>query len=489
MSAVLRMTNTRSELESDWAPISTDALLPVSFSKVEMWLGRLYPRAVAGLPRLEVLREFCVELAAALKLPLAVLGRRLDTGGVAIEAASADNSLWVELQHVPERWDGGVAGNGPAGTALRVNAPLRMSVDRDHFMIWRAAAEREKVREVLAWPFKAAGADYVLELFCPADLLQNHAPDRVPFRTLLQALSMLLEDVWRIGEERLVARSLESAGNAAFITDLEGTIVWSNRAFSALSRYARQEVVGRNPNLLRSGQQGVRYYRELWSTIRAGNVWSGETVDRNKDGQIYTIHQTVSPIGQDGQITHYISIHQDIGPQKRRQAKLELNSATDPQSGLLTRAAFDSAAKEALTAARTNKGRCALVIVSLRGLKRAGAALNEELDEFLAATMGQRIQQSMAPPDLAGILGRHEYGLLWRGAQLDPASVEHLLERLGEALDEPVPYLGDTVNPEPHFGTAYFPDDAESFDELLLKADRNLADEPYTRARRKTKEE
>jgi PAS domain S-box-containing protein len=297
---------------------------------------------------------------------------------------------------------------------------------------------------------------------------------------LAQSIRTFIEDLDTIAQQRLLANALAGAGNAAFITDLEGTIVWSNPAFSALSGYAADEVRGRNPNLLRSGKQGTRYYRDLWGTIRAGKIWSGETVDKSKDGREYVIHQTVSPIAQDTRITHYLSVHHDIGRERRAREELELASHVSPETGLLTPSAFQSAVEKACAEAR---GPMALAVVSLRGLQRAAPALGEEMERLVAIALGKRVREAMPEPDLAGMRGPFEYTLLLRG-DVATSRIEARLHTLGEKLAEPLPYLGELPEPDLHVGVAAFPEHGTTFQQLWLKADRQLANEPYARAHR-----
>ena len=269
------------------------------------------------------------------------------------------------------------------------------------------------------------------------------------------------------------------AGNAAFITDLEGTIVWSKPAFSALSGYAADEVRGRNPNFLRSGRQGTRYYRELWGTIRAGKVWSGETVDRSKDGHEYVIQQTVSPVAHDERITHYVSVHQDIGRERRAREQLELASHVNPDTGLLTPSAFQGAVESACAEAR---GPMALAVVSLRGLQRAAPALGEDMERLVTIALGKRVREVMPEPDLVCGVSPFEYALLLRG-DVAASRVEARLRTLNEKLSEPLPYLGELPQLDLHVGFATFPEQGTTYQQLWLKADRQLAYEPYARAR------
>lgn len=117
---------------------------------------------------------------------------------------------------------------------------------------------------------------------------------------------------------RLQSAALNAAANAVVITDREGTIVWANPAFTALTGYETREAVGRNPrDLLKSGQHDREFYRGLWDTLLHGDVWSGELTNRRKDGTLYLEHQTITPVrGADGDITHFIAIKRDLTRQR-----------------------------------------------------------------------------------------------------------------------------------------------------------------------------
>ena len=123
----------------------------------------------------------------------------------------------------------------------------------------------------------------------------------------------------KLAEQRLHLQSaaLEAAANSIVITDPKGTILWTNPAFSELTGYAAEEAWGRNPNLLKSGEQGKVLYANLWKTITAGQTWHGEIINRRKDGSLYTEEMTITPVRTDsGEITHFVAIKQDITGRK-----------------------------------------------------------------------------------------------------------------------------------------------------------------------------
>jgi PAS domain S-box-containing protein len=117
---------------------------------------------------------------------------------------------------------------------------------------------------------------------------------------------------------RLQSAALNAAASAIVITDRAGLVQWVNPAFSDLTGYTAAEAVGRNPRDLKSGRHEEAFYKKLWDTILAGQVWRGEIVNRRKDGSLYTEEQTITPLRDpQGEISHFISVRHDITQRKR----------------------------------------------------------------------------------------------------------------------------------------------------------------------------
>jgi PAS domain S-box-containing protein len=137
----------------------------------------------------------------------------------------------------------------------------------------------------------------------------------------------LFEDITerRRAEQSLLLQSaaLNAAANAIVITDREGTIVWVNAAFSAVTGYSAGESVGRNPrDLVKSGIHDEAFYRRMWDTILAGQVWHGEIMNRRKDGRVYPEEQTITPVRDArGEIAHFIAIKRDLTAERQLQAQ------------------------------------------------------------------------------------------------------------------------------------------------------------------------
>lgn len=116
-------------------------------------------------------------------------------------------------------------------------------------------------------------------------------------------------------ESRLkkMSRAIEQAGEAVVITDANGTIEYINSAFSRITGYSAEEVIGKNPRILNSGKHERVFYAAMWQRISSGKVWQGRVIDKRKDGSLYPALVTISPLKDvDGKITNYVGIQQSL---------------------------------------------------------------------------------------------------------------------------------------------------------------------------------
>ncbi len=123
---------------------------------------------------------------------------------------------------------------------------------------------------------------------------------------------------------KLLAAAMEHIGQAVLITDVAGTVQYVNSAFTGMTGYSAEEMVGQNPRLLKSGRQDPAYYRELWRTILAGEVWRGELLNRRKDGSLYLDQMSITPVRDaTGVVTNFIAIKADISENRATQSALQ----------------------------------------------------------------------------------------------------------------------------------------------------------------------
>ncbi|NWF37867.1 PAS domain S-box protein [Mariprofundus sp. NF] len=132
----------------------------------------------------------------------------------------------------------------------------------------------------------------------------------------------LSDQVKAQAEQRKLLMAISEAGEAILITDRNAVIEYVNPAFCQITGYQPDEVLGRTPSMLKSHAQDPSFYKELWETITAGEVWHGTLIDRRKDGSFYPALMNVAPIhDESGEITHFVSLQQDMTEHEKLEAQ------------------------------------------------------------------------------------------------------------------------------------------------------------------------
>ena len=195
--------------------------------------------------------------------------------------------------------------------------------------------ERESLQELIAgqseerW-FNALGSGLILILvIAMASLVESlrrareGLEERVAERTA--ALSAeIAERERREADIRKLSLAVEQSPNTVMITDLDGRIEYVNEAFTVTSGYKRDEAVGKTPRILNSGKTSPEVIASLWTTLRRGERWRGEFVNRRKDGGEFIETASITPLREpDGRITHYVAIKDDITLNKQRELQLQ----------------------------------------------------------------------------------------------------------------------------------------------------------------------
>jgi len=125
--------------------------------------------------------------------------------------------------------------------------------------------------------------------------------------------------------------AVEHSSSGVVITDTGGTIRFVNPAFTTITGYLSNEVVGQTTAIFKSGQQSAEFYEGLWGTIRCGQVWQGELINRRKDGSFYSEEMKISPIRDpQGEIEGFVAIKRDLsGWQAAEEARQFLIAMVD----------------------------------------------------------------------------------------------------------------------------------------------------------------
>jgi len=271
---------------------------------------------------------------------------------------------------------------------------------------------------------------------------------------------------------RLQAAAMSVAANAIFITDHEGRIAWVNEAFVRMSGFPAAELKGKTPHILFSGQQDDSVYADLWNTLRRGNVWRGELVERRRDGSLYTVQQTVTPMrGPDDGALHYVAVHEDISDRKRAEERIRYLSNYDTLTRLPNRTLFRDRLNQAVQQARWTGGTVAVLFLDLTQFSRVNDTLGHDVGDQILMTVGSRVNAAVAGEvDVVARMGGDEFALV-QGGHSGADAAAGLARRLARIIEMPVEIGEHSVSLRATIGIAMYPGDGTDPDNLIKNAD------------------
>jgi diguanylate cyclase (GGDEF)-like protein/PAS domain S-box-containing protein len=264
------------------------------------------------------------------------------------------------------------------------------------------------------------------------------------------------------------------AQEAITITDLNGNIVSVNDAFSRITGYGAEEVLGRNPRMLSSGRQSPEFYAQMWRTLQTQGHWEGEIWNRRKSGEVYAELISIFAVpGDDGTPQNYVATFQDITQQKNHQDQLEHVAHFDVLTGLPNRVLLADRLQQALSHAQRRGTLMAVVFLDLDHFKDVNDAHGHAVGDQLLVALAQRLRDSLRDGDTLARVGGDEFVAVLADIP-DVGECERVLERLLVAASQPVSLTGRLLQVSGSLGAALFPQDGSEADTLLRHADQAM---------------
>ncbi len=286
---------------------------------------------------------------------------------------------------------------------------------------------------------------------------------------------VMLQDIrerLRIDEQmRKLSSALEQTADSVIITDRNGIIEYVNPGFEKITGYSRDEALGKTPRLMKSGKQGAGFYKKLWGTILAGDVFSDVFVNRRKDGSLYYEEKTITPLKDAaGEITHFVATGKDVTERMQTQERLQHMAQHDALTELPNRALFLDRLKQALARARWHERLVAVLFVDVDRFKTINDTLGHEIGDKLLQALAERFSASVREGDTVARFGGDEFVVL-----LDDVASEKdigaLAQKVIDMLAPPFAIDGQSLYITASIGVSLYPNDGEDSTTLLKNAD------------------
>lgn len=272
----------------------------------------------------------------------------------------------------------------------------------------------------------------------------------------------------------LARQVIEAALDGVMIVDEQGLIEYVNPAFTHLTGYEAEEVMGQNPRLLQSGRHDATFYEGLWGELLQGGHWQGEIWNRRKDGQVFAAWQTINSIrASDGHITKFAAIFSDITERKKDEERVRALAYFDPLTSLPNRRLFTDRVTLALAAAQRHSKLLAVMFLDLDLFKRINDTLGHDVGDAVLVEVAKRLQGTLREGDTVARLGGDEFVVLLPELD-DPADAVRLAKRLIDAVTAPMLLADRELHVTTSVGIALCPEDAQDTDRLLKCADMAL---------------
>ncbi|WP_322784915.1 EAL domain-containing protein [Cupriavidus cauae] len=276
-------------------------------------------------------------------------------------------------------------------------------------------------------------------------------------------------------ELRLAAKVFAHAGEGILVTDAQAHIVNVNRAFTVITGYAREEVLGQTPRLLQSDRYDDEFYQTVWQALREHDYWHGELWCRRKNGSQFAALLTISAVpDMQGHIEHYAAMFSDITALKENQQQLERVAHYDLLTGLPNRLLLGDRLKQAIRQTRRRGMHLAVVFIDPDGFKKVNDQHGHAVGDKLLSVLSRRMTQVLREGDTLARLGGDEFVAVL--VDLPDISISvPILDRLIEVAAQPVP-IGDALcEVSASIGVSYYPqvEDIDA-DQLLRQADQAM---------------
>ncbi len=267
-----------------------------------------------------------------------------------------------------------------------------------------------------------------------------------------------------------LSTAVEQGPSIVIITNTAGEIEYVNPKFTEITGYHYDEVIGKNPRILKSGKVPLEEYKKLWKVISAGQEWRGEFLNKKKSGELYWEYASISSIRDStDKITHYLAVKEDITERKKTGEKISFLAFNDTLTGLPNRTKFTEILANRLEATGSSINTISVLFIDLDMFKRVNDTLGHGAGDKLLVDVGKRLTAIVDNQGIVSRMGGDEFTVLLELPHNE--ALKEIVEKILHGFRKP--WIIDDL--EFYFtasiGVATYPGDGEDAETLLKRAD------------------
>jgi diguanylate cyclase (GGDEF)-like protein/PAS domain S-box-containing protein len=288
-----------------------------------------------------------------------------------------------------------------------------------------------------------------------------------------------IDDLKRIELQlQLAASVFGHAQEGIAITAVDGTILAVNDSFTRITGYAREEAIGQNPRILKSGRHGPEFYAAMWQALTDKGQWYGELWNRRKNGEVFPEMLGITAVrAADGTPQHYVGLFSDITAIKEHEERLVYLAHYDALTSLPNRRLLADRLQQAMAQtqrrARRHARSLAVLYLDLDGFKGVNDQHGHEIGDQLLVVIAQRMGAVLREGDTLARFGGDEFIAVLMDLE-QPRDGEGVITRLLTAVADPVTIGAAELQVSASIGVTFFPQDQADADQLLRHADQAM---------------
>ena len=370
-------------------------------------------------------------------------------------------------------------GHGLLGVVVRESEVMRLEEMQQHRQFEGFPKHHPEMKSLLAVPIKGERAILGRVYLCDKIDGTPFSDDDEIFVTIFAntlgiVLMNLDESLRREKAEsalRLAAKVVSHTQEGVMVLDYDGKIISLNPAFTAITGYSEEEIVGLPFHILRAERHSSESFDALLGELKAKGSWQGELWHRRKNGEAYPQWTVINAMqDNDGTVTEYVCLFTDITERKRQESRLEYLAHHDPLTQLPNRTLLNDRLQQALSSARRNWKKLALLFLDLDLFKIVNDTLGHTAGDLLLKKVAAKLQRCVRDCDTVARLGGDEFTVVLADVN-DTRDVAMIAQKILDSLVEPFNLDGHEFHISASIGISLFPSDAQDIDALLKHAD------------------
>ena len=289
--------------------------------------------------------------------------------------------------------------------------------------------------------------------------------------TIVSVIRDIKEKKYADEKIKLAAKVIDNAIEGIMITDQNAVIQSVNPAFTVITGYTSEEVVGKKTNILKSDRHGKNFYKNMWNNLLETGQWSGEIWNRRKNGEAYPERLTITAIKNDeDKTTQYASIFYDITEIKQNEMEIEFKAYHDALTELPNRQLFYDRLKQTINRARRKKNLFALLFIDLDNLKKINDSIGHLTGDLLLQETAGRLVSIAREGDTVARLGGDEFVVILDNIKYEKEAAI-IANRIIFTLSKPFNLKDKLFYISASIGITLYPENGETAEDLIKKAD------------------